>query len=228
MHVLYVVEINTIKRVVTVTSEFSNLTSKQRKVYLAIESFIKLKGIPPTVREIGDMVGEKTPGAVQGILNRLEQKGVIKREVGMARSIKLVSEKSQYEEPVYIPEVKKLSRRNAHDPVNMYNILKYVPISQEMITSDKSCFALRCSDESMSKSGIKYGDMLFICRDSVPLNGDIVLVLYENHVILRQFYSRANESTVILRADSDLLGKETFDKEEIFIIGKLVGKYSRF
>jgi len=58
---------------------------------MVIESFIKSKGIPPTVREIGELVGEKTPGAVQGILNRLEQKGVIKREVGMARSIQLVN-----------------------------------------------------------------------------------------------------------------------------------------
>ena len=71
---------------------FSSLTAKQKKVYSAIETYIKLKGIPPTVREIGEMVGEKTPGAVQGILNRLEQKGVIKRQLGAARSIQLVSE----------------------------------------------------------------------------------------------------------------------------------------
>jgi len=28
---------------------------------MVIESFIKSKGIPPTVREIGELVGEKTP-----------------------------------------------------------------------------------------------------------------------------------------------------------------------
>jgi len=74
---------------------------------MVIESFIKSKGIPPTVREIGELVGEKTPGAVQGILNRLEQKGVIKREVGMARSIQLVNTNSQYAPHVYLPKIKK-------------------------------------------------------------------------------------------------------------------------
>ena len=63
-------------------ANYSSLTAKQKKVYMVIESYIKTNGIPPTVREIGELVGEKTPGAVQGILNRLEQKGVIKRQLG--------------------------------------------------------------------------------------------------------------------------------------------------
>ena len=49
-------------------SFFNTLTLKQKKVYSAIELFIKSNGIPPTVREIGEMIGERTPGAVQGIL----------------------------------------------------------------------------------------------------------------------------------------------------------------
>ena len=56
-------------------ANFNTLTSKQKKVYAAIESYIKTNNIPPTVRELGEMIGEKTPGAVQGILSRLEQKG---------------------------------------------------------------------------------------------------------------------------------------------------------
>jgi repressor LexA len=110
-----------------VPSDFNSLTSKQKKIYAAIETFIKENGIPPTVREIGDLVGEKTPGAVQGILNRLQQKGVIKREIGMARSIKLVSENSQYATPAFIPEVKKISRRNVGDLFRL-NIMYSMPL----------------------------------------------------------------------------------------------------
>ncbi len=65
---------------VKVSVDFNFLTSKQKKVYTAIESFIKENGMPPTVREIGELIGEKTPGAVQGILNRLEEKGVIRKK----------------------------------------------------------------------------------------------------------------------------------------------------
>lgn len=46
---------------VKVSVDFNFLTSKQKKVYTAIESFIKENGMPPTVREIGELIGEKTP-----------------------------------------------------------------------------------------------------------------------------------------------------------------------
>lgn len=109
-------------------SNYSSLTAKQKKVYMVIESYIKTHGIPPTVREIGELVGEKTPGAVQGILNRLEQKGVIKRQLGAARSIQLVSPDDQlYSKPVFVPKIKKISKRNLNDLTNIYNIELYHP-----------------------------------------------------------------------------------------------------
>lgn len=208
--------------------DFSSLTSKQKKVYHAIESFIKLKGIPPTVREIGELVGEKTPGAVQGILNRLEQKGVIKREVGMARSIQLVSNNSQYATPVYLPELKKISRRNVTDLFSVYNIGKYQPIPPDMVEPGTKCFILNCPDNSLMASGIKYGDMLITCIDSELKEGDVVLVIYENHVLLRRYYVNENQGYMNLIADSNLIEKEVFQKSEVTIVGKLVGKYTKF
>lgn len=92
---------------VKVSVDFNFLTSKQKKVYTAIESFIKENGMPPTVREIGELIGEKTPGAVQGILNRLEEKGVIRRQPRVARSIQLVQENSNYADHAYLPLIKK-------------------------------------------------------------------------------------------------------------------------
>lgn len=123
-----------------------DLTSKQKKVYLAIESYIKSKGIPPTVREIGEIIGEKAPGAVQGVLKRLEQKGAIKRGVGMARSIQLVSDTSNYAESVFVPEIKKISARNINDLLNLYNINKYHPVSSELLNNVLPFFAIRDPD----------------------------------------------------------------------------------
>lgn len=208
--------------------DFSSLTSKQKKVYHAIETFIKLKGIPPTVREIGEMVGEKTPGAVQGILNRLEQKGVIKREVGMARSIQLVSDDSQYATPVYLPELKKVSRRNVTDLFSVYNIGQYQPLPPFMVEPGQKCFILDCPDNSLMESGIKYGDRLVICIESELTEGDVVLVIYENHVVLRRYYVNENSGFINLTADSNLIEKEVFSKNEVTIVGKIVGKYTKF
>lgn len=208
--------------------DFNSLTLKQKKVYLAIESYIKSKGIPPTVREIGEMVGEKTPGAVQGILNRLEQKGVIKREIGMARSIQLVSDDTQYIKPVYVPEIKKVSKRNIDDLLNIYNINRYHPISPDLTGSSTDCFLLSCGDSSLLESDVKHGDMVAICRDSSVNDGDTVLAMYENHVLLRRFHQHEKADFISLNADNCLIDKEVFNKNEVTIIGKLIGKYSKY
>lgn len=218
---------------VNVAVDFNLLTSKQKKVYSVIETFIKLKGIPPTVREIGEMVGEKTPGAVQGILNRLEQKGVIKREIGMARSIQLVNDSSQYMTPAYLPKLKKISNRNVSDLLNVYNIIKYYPLPTSLFESDvlpENCFLIDCPDNSLIQIGIKYEDNLIIDRNTEGklFDGDIVLVLYDNHALLRVYSAHENASNIILKADSDLIGKEIFSKDEVTIIGKLVGRYTSY
>jgi repressor LexA len=206
--------------------DLNTLTLKQKKVLSAIETFIKSKGIPPTVREIGEMVGEKTPGAVQGILNRLEQKGVIKREMGMARSIQLVTENSQYINPLYVPEIKKVNKRNVNDLFNIYNIKKYHPISPETFPINDACFMVNCPDNSLLDSGIKYEDVLLLCKNNELKDGDIVLVMYGEHVLLRRYYSHVQDNQVTLKADSDLIGKENFNRDDVTIVGKLVGKYT--
>lgn len=215
------------------TTDFNLLTSKQKKVYSVIESFIKTRGIPPTVREIGELVGEKTPGAVQGILNRLEQKGVIKREVGMARSIQLVNGSTQYTTPIYLPKIKKITNRNVDDLFNVYNIIKYYPLPSTLFESEQktdNCFIINCPDNSLLNSGIKYEDNLVIDRDfeDILKDGDIVLVLYDSHVLLRYFSKHEDSKCIVLKADSNLIDKEVFNKDEVTIIGKLIGKYTKY
>jgi len=208
---------------------FSSLTSKQKKVYAAIEAYIKLKGIPPTVREIGEIVGEKTPGSVQGILNRLEQKGVIKRQTGMARSIRLVSEGDvMYANPVYIPEIKRINARNVDNLLTIYNINKYHPLSSDLVQSKEGYFLVKCPSLDLPKSGIKDGDLLLINMNGELKDGDIVLAFYGNRACLRHYYTCDSQNAVILKADESVGNKEVLDKDYIKIIGKLDLKFSRY
>lgn len=208
---------------------FAALTSKQKKVYSVIESYIKANGIPPTVREIAEMLGEKTPGAVQGILNRLEQKGVIRRQVGMARSIQLVSTDSAlYLNPVYIPELKRINKRNIDDLLNIYNIINYQPVSPEAVPSNEGCFMFNCPDNSLTDSGIKCNDKLLIKMCSHFKEGDVVLALYENHVLLRRYLESSDQDLVRLEADNYFIDKKVFKKSEVRIIGKLLLKYTKY
>lgn len=209
-------------------SNFSSLTAKQKKVYTAIEFYINHHGIPPTVREIGELVGEKTPGAVQGILNRLEQKGVIKRQLGAARSIQLVSADDQmYAKPVFVPEIKKISNRNLDNLVNIYNIKKYHPVSPEILTEDSKYIIVGCPNDGLNESGFGSNDTILVNTTAELNPGDIVLIFYENLSLLRYYYPES-DGTITLKADSSIIDKVSFSCEEVRIIGKIEGRYTKY
>lgn len=208
---------------------FDSLTSKQKKVYMVIESYIRSNGIPPTVREIGELVGEKTPGAVQGILNRLELKGAVKRQVGIARSIQLVPrDTSLYDDPVFLPEIKKITKRNIDNLLDIYNIKQYLPLPSEIVENNENHFIIRCPNDDLLKSNIYPGDILIIEMGYKLNDGDIALVLYDDHCILRKYCPLSGEKEkIILKADNSIIEKELFSLSEIIIIGKVVGKISK-
>lgn len=211
------------------SANFNNLTSKQRKVFSVIEAYIKTKGIPPTVREIGELIGEKTPGAVQGILNRLEKKGVIKRQLGMARSIQLVTDDTLYSGTVHIPELKRINQRNLDDLINVYNISKYHSISSEFISPDESCFIFKHPGlGSKSQTPVKTTELLFVSTTTDIKEGESVLVQYENHTLLREFHLSSQQDVVFLEGNDGIVEKESFKKDEIRIIGKVTAKFIKY
>ncbi len=65
-----------------------DLTLRQREVLDYIRARIS-SGLPPTLSEIADHFGFRSPNAAQCHLRRLEQKGVIRVEHGKARAIRL-------------------------------------------------------------------------------------------------------------------------------------------
>jgi repressor LexA len=206
------------------STALESLTSKQKKVYYAIEDFLKNKGIPPTIREIGEMVGEKTPSGVQGVLNRLQQKGIIKRESGMSRSIQILSNDTQYATPFHIPELKRVNAKNLDDLFSVYNIAGKMPLPPGIWDLDESCFMIDCPDASLKESTkIEYGDKLIINTKRKPVDADIVMIEYNGHILLRKYFRDAGMNNVRLTADSDVHGKEVFGNGEFRVVGVLVG-----
>src|ERR1700730_5875634 len=70
--------------------DFSQLTARQREIYEFIRERIERRGYGPTVREIGEGFGIKSPNGVTGDPQALEKKGLIIREEHAARAIQLI------------------------------------------------------------------------------------------------------------------------------------------
>ena len=68
------------------------LTARQQKILDAIRTEIEQKGYPPSMRQIGDMVGLASLSSVTHQLGRLENMGYIRRDPKLPRAIEVLDE----------------------------------------------------------------------------------------------------------------------------------------
>ena len=66
------------------------LSKRQQQIYDFICSEVASKGYPPSVREIADAVGLRSPSTVHVHLQVLEDRGYIKRNLSKSRALEVV------------------------------------------------------------------------------------------------------------------------------------------
>ena len=67
------------------------LTKRQNDVLNVIKKFMATNGYPPTVREIAEIMNLSSPATIQVHLEKLEEKGYIKKHGNMNRTIELLT-----------------------------------------------------------------------------------------------------------------------------------------
>ena len=67
-----------------------SLTSRQKEILTFIQSYIKKKSYPPSVREIGEALGLSSSSTVHAHLIKLEKKGFIKKDPTKPRTLKVL------------------------------------------------------------------------------------------------------------------------------------------
>lgn len=66
------------------------LTEKQRELYETIKEFIDEHTYSPTVRELMEILGKKSPGTIHPGLKILKRKGYIDYQYNLNRTIKII------------------------------------------------------------------------------------------------------------------------------------------
>ena len=65
------------------------MTKMQQKIYDTIAEALQRQGYPPSVREIGEAVGLKSPSTVHFHLKHMEEMGVLTKGAGKGRALTL-------------------------------------------------------------------------------------------------------------------------------------------
>ena len=71
-------------------TDLDGLTPRQRLVLDAIRDAVQTRGYPPSMREIGELVGLTSPSSVAHQLSTLERKGYLRRDPNRPRAIEVV------------------------------------------------------------------------------------------------------------------------------------------
>ncbi len=194
------------------------LTSRQREIYDFIAEKIEKRGYPPTVREIGDAFGIKSPNGVMCHLNALVKKGLIHRAEQSARAIQLV------DRPAHSAELPMLGSVAAGTPI------------EATITEDRFNFAemfggpnhfvLQVRGTSMIEDHIDDGDFVVIRQQSTAENGQRVVAMIDNEVTLKRFY-RSSGQVVLHPCNGTMQPIYVKPESDSRVIGVLVGVMRR-
>lgn len=158
----------------------AELSAMQKKIYAYIVSCIKEQGYPPSVREIGEAVGLKSPSTVHFHLKHLEQAGVIEKGAGKGRAITLTA-------PVEENKVPILGHVAAGSPILAQECIEDYLTFDTGGRSDEY-FALRVRGESMLNAGILPGDLVVVRRQQTANQGEIVVAMIEDEATVKRFW----------------------------------------
>lgn len=197
-----------------------DITKRQRQILDYIIWSISEKGYPPSVREIGQGVGLASSSTVHGHLNKLEDKGYIRRDPSKPRAIELLHNKILNRQIINVPVVGKVT---AGTPIlAVENLEGHFPIAADLLP-DQNVFMLRIQGESMINSGIYDGDFVFVRQQSHASDGDIVVALIEDEATVKRFYKE--NGYIRLQPENELMSPILV--EDPVILGKVVGLFRR-
>lgn len=201
-----------------------SLSPKQQQIYDYIVDFSAQHGYPPSVRDIGEYVGLKSPSTVHFHLKGLKAAGFISQQEGKTRAI-----------TVNVPRREELLAQERADQVPVVgSVAAGSPIlAQECIedylTFDTGGlsgehFALRVRGESMKYAGILPGDLVVVHQQQDAYNGEIVVAMLEDEATVKTL-RRKNGHTWLLPENPEY---DPIDGDGCQILGRVVAVIRRY
>lgn len=192
------------------------LTKSQQKVYDYIVECAENSRVP-SVRELCEATGFKSTSTVAYHLKALEERGLIEREEGLNRCIKLKNDQPAARVPL-------MGRVTAGQPIlAVQDIESYIPVPKD-VSKGRELFALRVVGESMINAGIYDGDIIIVHHTPVASNGDIVVAMVEDEVsgessaTVKRFYKE--NGRIRLQPENDAFAPIIVDSA--VLLGKVV------
>ena len=202
------------------TSIENNLTDAQDELYRWIKNYMKDFQHSPSIRQMMQAMGLKSPAPIQSRLKHLQDKGYISWQEGKARTLQIVDEIFEG-----VPIMGSIAAGGL--------VETYSDVHQNLDISDvlkkKNVFALTVNGDSMINACIADGDMVLMepITDSYSLrNGDIVSALVPGlGTTLKYFFKKGGK--IFLEAANPSYKPIELNLEEVVFQGKLLAVWRK-
>lgn len=200
-----------------------SLTERQRQVLDYIDSEVRHRGYPPSVREIGEAIGLSSSSTVHAHLAALESKGYLRRDPSKPRAIELCfdpeSGATVDRRPVrHVPLIGDVAAGTG--VLAAENVEETLPLPEDF-TGDGQLFMLRVRGDSMIEAGIFDGDFVVVRSQPTADLGDTVVAGIPGEEATVKIFARA-KNKIVLRPANTALEDMVFDPDEVTIYGRVV------
>ena len=206
------------------------LSHRHRQILECIETAMRERGYPPSVREIAHAVGLASTSAVHHHLQILERDGYLERGAAQSRAIRLtptaairlglsselVPQATSADSRV-VPIIGEIA---AGGPIEAYQDASESMAVPDILAPGGDAYVLRVRGDSMIEAHIADGDFVLIRPQTTARNGDIVVAqVEENAVTLKRFFKEKDQ--IRLQPANPAYPPQFYD--DVRIQGKLIG-----
>jgi repressor LexA len=199
------------------------LTARQRGILDVIESSMRERGYPPSVREIGEGVGLTSPSTVHTHLATLQRLGYLKRDATKPRAIEVRFDPSSgaaiERRPVrHVPLIGDVAAGT--DVLAQENVEELFPLPEDF-TGTGELFMLRVRGTSMIEAGILDGDFVVCKAQNTAENGEVIVAGIPGEEATVKTYSRRGDTVTLTPANASLQPM-IFQADQVAVFGKVV------
>ena len=197
-----------------------NLSQAQDELLEWIKSYLKEFQHSPSIRQMMDAMGLKSPAPIQSRLKHLQQKGYIRWQEGKARTLQIVEDLMDK-----IPILGSVAAGGL--------IETYADVNENLDLSDvlhkKDVFALTVNGDSMQDAFITDGDMVLmepVFDKNYLKNGTIVSAMVPGSgTTLKYFFKKDNK--IVLEAANPNYQPIILEPNEVSIQGRLLAVWRK-
>jgi repressor LexA len=194
----------------------NTLAPVQRQTLEFLRNFLAEKGFAPSLKDIAEFIGVKSPSTAHFHLERLENKGFIRR--GDDGMLELLDRVTPELGPTAVPLMGLIA---AGRPIEAIEQATTIEIPPNMIDGRGEVYCLEVSGNSMIDEHICDRDIVVIKKQDNAEDGQIVVALLDDGSATLKRYRRLKNGQVMLIPANPTMQPITVDR--VTIQGRLIG-----